>query len=93
MGARVTAVLYCPVSTSCQQVEKHVLSARPGEPQALRLVLRCLDFLRSLRIDAVLFGGSTKSKRSSRPAERAVNLPNSWGKVPARVCTASTCAS
>ena len=66
-------------------MDKHVLGAHPGDPQALRLVLRCLEFLRSLRIDAALSGGSKKTKRGGRPEEDAVNLPDSWDKVPTRM--------
>ncbi len=66
-----------------------MLGPHPGEPQALRLVLRCLEFLRSLRIDAVLSGGSKKSKRGGRTEEDAADLPKSWDKVPASFCTAT----
>ena len=63
------------------QMVKHVLREDQDNTQALRLVLRCLDLLRSLRIDAILSGGSKKANRVSRPELDAVEEPTNWDKV------------
>lgn len=52
-----------------------------GNTHALRLVLRCLEFLRSLRLDAILSGGGKRAKKGSRPEAAAAPEPISWDKV------------
>ena len=79
---------------SVMQVVKHVLGVDQANLQAVRLMLRCLEFLRSLRLDAILSGAAKKpqaaSQAASRPEDGAGSQPSNWDKVPRAACAASS---
>jgi hypothetical protein len=62
------------------QVVKHVINDGQENMHATRVLLRCLEFLRSLQLDTIL-GGSKSAKKGSRSEPDIALQPTKWAKV------------
>ena len=71
--------------TSCgsllMQVIKHVFNDGKHDTHATRIVLRSLEYLRSLRLDTILAGANKNAKRGSRTETDVAEKPSDWSKV------------